>query len=162
MKRRVALVLVLGLLPWAALHAQQTAQTTFRVQARVNAVCEITASDLDFGTYSAQGATALQATTLLRATCTPQTTYNVGLMRFAGEAGSWKTPSASTSSASSGNQQASVGILAGMQEANAPRLSAPCRSPHVPTGQEPRPLLCPRELDNEAALVFRRCSVTQP
>ena len=79
MKRRIAVLLVFGMLPWAELYAQQTATTTFRVQARVNAVCEITANDLDFGAYTAQGATPLQATTLLRATCTPQTTYNVGL-----------------------------------------------------------------------------------
>lgn len=80
MKWRMAVLLVLGMLPWAELHAQQlTAQTTFRVTARVNAVCDVSATDLDFGTYSAQSATALHATTLLRATCTPQTTYNVGL-----------------------------------------------------------------------------------
>jgi spore coat protein U-like protein len=78
-KRLIAVLLMLGMSPWAGLHAQQTAQTTFRVQARVNAVCAITASDLDFGTYSAQSGTPLQGTTLLRTTCTPSTTYHIGL-----------------------------------------------------------------------------------
>ena len=80
MKQRIAVLLMLGLMPWAEVHAQsQTVSTTFRVSARVEAVCEVTASDLAFGTYTAQAGTPLQGTTLLRATCTPGTTYNVGL-----------------------------------------------------------------------------------
>ena len=39
----------------------------------------MTATDLDFGTYTAQGGSPLQGTTLLQTTCTPNTTYNVGL-----------------------------------------------------------------------------------
>jgi spore coat protein U-like protein len=80
MKQRIAVLLMLGLMPWAELLAQsQTVSTTFRVSARVEAVCAVTASDLDFGTYSAQGTTQQTSTTLLRATCTPSTTYNIGL-----------------------------------------------------------------------------------
>jgi spore coat protein U-like protein len=79
MKRSLAVLLMLAVLPWATLHAQQTAQTTFRVSTRVNAVCDITAANLDFGVYSAQGGTPLQGTTLLRATCTPNTSYQIGL-----------------------------------------------------------------------------------
>jgi spore coat protein U-like protein len=79
MKQRIAVLLMLGMFPWAELHAQQTAQTTFRVSARVNAVCEVTATDLAFGTYTAQGGTPLQGTTPVRATCTPGTTYHIGL-----------------------------------------------------------------------------------
>ena len=80
MKLRFAFVLVFGMLPWAGLHAQATtATTTFRVTAKVQAVCAITASDLAFGNYSSQTASPLLGTTLLRATCTPGTTYNVGL-----------------------------------------------------------------------------------
>jgi len=80
MKRRIAVLLVLGMLPSIELAAQQqTAQTTFRVQAKVQAVCEVTATDLNFGTYTAQAGTPLQGTTLLRTTCTPGSTYNVGL-----------------------------------------------------------------------------------
>jgi len=80
MKPRIAVLLMLGLIPLAELHAQsQSVSTTFRVSARVEAVCEVTASDLSFGTYTAQGGTPLQGTTLLRATCTPGSSYNVGL-----------------------------------------------------------------------------------
>jgi spore coat protein U-like protein len=80
MKHRIAVLLMLGLMPWAGLHAQQqTASTTFRVTAKVSAVCAVTASDLAFGAYSSSTATPLQGTTLLRATCTPNTTYYVGL-----------------------------------------------------------------------------------
>ena len=79
MNQRIAVLLMFGMLPWAGLHAQQTASTTFRVLTKVQAVCDVTATDLDFGTYTAQGSTPLQGTTLLRATCTPNTTYHIGL-----------------------------------------------------------------------------------
>jgi len=78
MKKRLV-VLVLLAMPWAGLHAQTSASTTFRVSARVNAVCEVTATDLAFGTYTSQGGTPLQGTTVLKATCTPNSTYNIGL-----------------------------------------------------------------------------------
>lgn len=80
MKERLAVLLILGMLPWAGLHAQsQQVSTTFRVQARVETVCEVTASDLNFGSYTSQGGTPLQGTTLLRATCTPSSGYQIGL-----------------------------------------------------------------------------------
>ena len=80
MKQRIAVLLMLGMFPWAELHAQgQTATTTFRVSAKVQAVCAVTATDLDFGTYTSAGGTSLQGTTLLRATCTPSSSYNIGL-----------------------------------------------------------------------------------
>ena len=80
MNQRIAVLLMLGSMPWAELHAQsQQVSTTFRVQARVEAVCAVTASDLNFGTYTAQGGSPQTSTTLLRATCTPGSTYNVGL-----------------------------------------------------------------------------------
>jgi spore coat protein U-like protein len=82
MKYRIAVpvLLMLGMLPWVALHAQQqTAQTTFQVKARVSAVCEVTATDLDFGTYTSNTGSSRLGTTTLKATCTPNTTYNVGL-----------------------------------------------------------------------------------
>jgi spore coat protein U-like protein len=79
-KPRMAVLLVLGMLPWVELAAQQqTATTTFRVQAKVQAVCEVTATDLNFGNYTSQAGTPLQGTTLLRATCTPNSSYNIGL-----------------------------------------------------------------------------------
>lgn len=80
MKLRIPVLLVFGISPWAGLYAQQqTAQTTFRVSASVQAVCEVTATDLAFGIYTSQSGTDLQGTTLLRATCTPGSSYNVGL-----------------------------------------------------------------------------------
>lgn len=80
MNRRIAVLLMLGLIPWAELHAQgQTATTTFKVTARVQAVCAVTASDLAFGSYTSSSGTPLQGTTLLRATCTPNSSYNIGL-----------------------------------------------------------------------------------
>ena len=78
MKQRIAILLVIGVLPWAELHAQsQQASTTFRVSALVEAVCEVTATDPSVATDFSRG-TPLQATTLLRATCTPGSTYHVG------------------------------------------------------------------------------------
>jgi len=77
MKRHAAILLMLGMLPWAELHAQQTATTTFRVTTNVQAVCTVTANDLDFGNYTQQSGT--NSTTQLRAICSPQTTYNIGL-----------------------------------------------------------------------------------
>jgi spore coat protein U-like protein len=77
MKQRIAVLLVVGLIPWAGLHAQQEASTTFVVKARVQAVCSVSANDLDFGTYSQTAGT--NGTTQLRAVCSPQTTYNIGL-----------------------------------------------------------------------------------
>lgn len=82
MKRRIAIpvLLVLGTLPWVGLYAQQqTGQTTFRVSAKVQAVCEVTATDLDFGTYTSKAGSPLLGTTTLKATCTPGSSYNLGL-----------------------------------------------------------------------------------
>jgi len=80
MKKRLAILLLFAVLPWAEANAQQkNTSTTFKVTARVNAVCEIIATDLDFGAYTSQGGTPLQGTTLLQATCTPSSTYNIGL-----------------------------------------------------------------------------------
>jgi len=80
MKRYITVLLALGMLPWAGLHAQsQTAQTTFMVTARVNAVCAVTANDLAFGAYNPKASSPHQANTLLRATCTPGSSYQIGL-----------------------------------------------------------------------------------
>jgi len=69
MKMRVAVLLMLGAMPWGGLHAQaQPVSASFRVQARIEAGCEVTASDHN-----------RHAAMLLRATCTPNTTYSVGL-----------------------------------------------------------------------------------
>jgi len=68
------------MLSWAGLYAQsQTAQTTFLVTARVQAVCEVTSNDLNFGTYNPKASSPHQVSSLVRATCTPGATYQVGL-----------------------------------------------------------------------------------
>jgi hypothetical protein len=67
-RQRIAVLLMLGMVPWAELHAQeQTGATTFKVTARVQAACEVVASDSSLGM------------TLLRTACTPHSTYNVAL-----------------------------------------------------------------------------------
>jgi spore coat protein U-like protein len=67
-KQRIAVLLMLGMLPWAELHAQsQAVSATLTVSARVEGLCEVTAGN------------SLQGTALLHATCTPGSTYNVGL-----------------------------------------------------------------------------------
>lgn len=78
MRHYLAGLLVLAACPTVGL-AQQAASTTFRVSARVNAVCDIVATNLDFGVYSTQSSSPLQGTTLLKATCTPNTSYQIGL-----------------------------------------------------------------------------------
>lgn len=79
MKHRIV-ILLLGVMPWAEVHAQaQTATTTFKVTAKVQAVCAVTAVDLSFGNYTSKSATPLLGTTILQATCTPNSSYNIGL-----------------------------------------------------------------------------------
>ena len=79
MKMRITVLLVLGILPWAELLAQQTASRILRVSARVEAVCEVTANDLDFGTNTGHPGSNLLGTTLVQTTCSPGTSYQVGL-----------------------------------------------------------------------------------
>lgn len=55
-----------------------TATTTFDVTATVADTCSIAASNLAFGTYD-PGAGDLNGTTTLTATCTENTTYDIGL-----------------------------------------------------------------------------------
>jgi spore coat protein U-like protein len=79
MKKRIAILSMLGMMPWVALLAQQQATTTFKVSARVDAFCLITALDLNFGIYTGQAGVQRIGSTQMQATCTPGTTYNVGL-----------------------------------------------------------------------------------
>jgi spore coat protein U-like protein len=78
-KWRMAILLLLGMLSWGGLNAQQTAKTTFRVGATVEEFCDVAVPDLALGNYTARGDAPRQVKTLLRATCTPDTTYMVGL-----------------------------------------------------------------------------------
>ena len=79
MKRRLTVLVMLGMLPWAALHAQTSTSTTFRVSANVQAVCEVLATDLNFGNYASNSSTPLLGSTVIVATCSPTTTYQIGL-----------------------------------------------------------------------------------
>lgn len=58
-------------------HAE-TDTTTFEVTATVNDVCSISATNLNFGVYD-PGAGDLDGTSTLTATCTENTSYNIGL-----------------------------------------------------------------------------------
>jgi hypothetical protein len=60
MKQRMAVLLMLAMLPWAGLNAQQASSTTFRVATKVEESCDV----------------AAHGRKLLRATCTPNTTYH--------------------------------------------------------------------------------------
>lgn len=73
---RLVVLLALAALGKAALAA--TATTTFDVTATVADTCSISASNLAFGAYD-PGAGALEGTTTIVATCTENTTYNIGL-----------------------------------------------------------------------------------
>jgi spore coat protein U-like protein len=50
--------------------------TAIHIRANVSATCSVTANDLSFGVY---GKTTLDGTTTLTATCTPTTSFNIGL-----------------------------------------------------------------------------------
>jgi len=80
MRRRIAALLMLGMMPWSGVHAQSlTATATFIVKTTVQAVCSVSATDLNFGVYNAQSGGATMSNTTVNATCTPGTTYNISL-----------------------------------------------------------------------------------
>jgi len=80
--KQILVTTLLGIalvLPGAARAQQQEKSATFRVSATVTAVCEVTASDLNFGQYTSQAGSDLTGTTKVAVACTPATAYNVGL-----------------------------------------------------------------------------------
>jgi spore coat protein U-like protein len=80
MRHRIAILLMLALMPSAGVLAQsQTATATFIVKTTVQAVCSVAATDLNFGVYSAQAGGDTMTNTTVIATCTPGTTYNIAL-----------------------------------------------------------------------------------
>jgi spore coat protein U-like protein len=79
MRGRIAVLLVLGILSSAELLAEQTTSSTLRVSARVEAICEVTAADVDFGTYAGQGGSPLLGTVRVQTTCSPGMGYHIGL-----------------------------------------------------------------------------------
>ena len=71
MKRHAAVLLVSGTFLCAESYAQQIGRTTFKVSARVQAVCEMIASDLTIDHSTALSAGRPLGTAQLQATCTP-------------------------------------------------------------------------------------------
>lgn len=61
-----------------AVHAA-TDTTTFQVTATVAATCDVTASNLAFGSYDTVVGAAVDGTTTITATCTQGTPYDIGL-----------------------------------------------------------------------------------
>ncbi len=57
----------------------QTAQTTMDVSATVVKACVVSATNLAFGTYDPTSATPADATSAVTVTCTPGTSFTVGL-----------------------------------------------------------------------------------
>jgi len=57
----------------------QAPSTTFKVTTNVQAYCQVTATDLNFGNYSSTTATDTQGQSDLKVTCSPNTPYNVAL-----------------------------------------------------------------------------------
>jgi spore coat protein U-like protein len=56
-----------------------TQQTTFQVTANVNVSCDVTASDLAFGSYNKNAGSPLDAQSNLQVDCTNGTNWNLGL-----------------------------------------------------------------------------------
>src|SRR5262245_66515796 len=57
----------------------QSPTTTFKVTTNVQASCQVTANDLNFGNYSPNSATRSDAQSDLRVTCSPNVQYNIAL-----------------------------------------------------------------------------------
>jgi spore coat protein U-like protein len=68
----------LGILPCPGLLLPQTAHPTFTATATINPKCNVSAQDIDFGSQGLLQ-TNIDATGQLTVTCTPGTTYNIGL-----------------------------------------------------------------------------------
>ena len=79
MNWRIAVLLMLGILPSAGVHAQKTA--VFRVGATVEEYCHVTPPNLTRINYTAQGGAQVQVTKPLSATCTSDTSYTVVLTK---------------------------------------------------------------------------------
>lgn len=78
-QRGTTVLLVVGMLASAELPAQTPASTTFRVSANVQAVCAVTATDLDFSNYNAQSGSPLLGQTMMQVNCTPGSGYHIAL-----------------------------------------------------------------------------------
>ena len=72
-----ALAISFGLLPSSAWA--QSAQTTMDVSATVVKACVVSATNLAFGNYDPTSATPTDASSTITVTCTPGTSFTVGL-----------------------------------------------------------------------------------
>ncbi|HKE44672.1 MAG TPA: spore coat U domain-containing protein [Steroidobacteraceae bacterium] len=57
----------------------QSPTTTFKVTTNVQASCQVSANDLNFGNYSPNAATRNDAQSELKVTCSPNVQYNIAL-----------------------------------------------------------------------------------
>jgi spore coat protein U-like protein len=73
------LLLGLVIIDGGAVVQAATATDSFTVSAEVTAVCEVIAEDLDFGSYDAASSSPTDAQSDIEVTCTPGTTYDIGL-----------------------------------------------------------------------------------
>ena len=81
MDQSLLILIMLGMLPSAGLNAQQTARTTLAVTARLEESCKVIAPDFVLGNRTTQGGALRPAKIHLSVTCTPDTTYSVGLIK---------------------------------------------------------------------------------
>ncbi|GAA4027686.1 spore coat U domain-containing protein [Sphingomonas rosea] len=79
LKPKKALLLALVLLPCAQAAHAGTAQTTMSVSTTVLNSCLVSAAPLAFGNYDPVSTTATNATSSITVTCTPGTSFVVGL-----------------------------------------------------------------------------------
>lgn len=79
MSSKALLILATGIaiLPTAA--SAQSAQTTMEVSATVVKACVVSTSNLAFGNYDPTAATPTDASSAITVTCTPGTSFTVGL-----------------------------------------------------------------------------------
>ncbi len=74
----VLLIVMSPLLLISSAHAA-TANTTFEVTATINAVCNISATNMVFGVYDPLSVTSTDATSTVTLNCTPNTFYRIAL-----------------------------------------------------------------------------------
>ncbi len=79
MSARSLAALAAGLIILPSSASAQTAQTTMEVSATVVNACAVSATNLIFGIYDPTSASPADAASAITVTCTPGTTYTVGL-----------------------------------------------------------------------------------
>ncbi|MBD3770655.1 MAG: spore coat U domain-containing protein [Rhodobacterales bacterium] len=79
MRRAKLPLLLIAVASLSGLAISQTATDSFTVSAEVIDACNLTANNLDFGSYSAISGSAVDATSTLSVTCTNGTSYTIAL-----------------------------------------------------------------------------------